>query len=316
MHACANRRRRAYRKSHYLRPGDDLILDWRPLWNKVRPWIPLSEVAAHQSNRRRPVKQLLELCNHACSYFDPSQRRDMLKEFLPFFSLNDLPNAYIVTGLLNTLLPSQPAPPDEALCQPADFLPTIFHLWFILNLSEVYDGLVMDLLSRVAREHLSCTHVPFGPHGIFAKEQSDLVFTAILRLIGIPVGQANSPYSSLDYLSGAGIYLEKDKKKHPIGYMMSRWILHSLSPACMESEDSIMASLEGLMESTETFFHPSNQGNWATLLAQLTLYLTDGFVSRWNREKSGELDVPEERKLTPALKKRFVSALKDATFSP
>ncbi|KAF4122081.1 proteasome activator subunit 4 [Geosmithia morbida] len=302
------------RKSHYLRPGDDLVLDWRPLWDEIKPWIFPSEAPAHQSSRRRSAKQLLKLCNHVCSYFDPRERRQMFQEFLPFFSVNDLPNAYIVMGLLNTLLPSHPAPKDEALCQPADFLPTIFHLWSILNRSKTYDTLVIDLLSRVARDHLSCTDVAFGPHGIFTKEQSDLVFTAILRLTGIPVGQANSPYSSLDYLSGAGVYLEKDKKKHPVGYMMARWILHSLSPQCMESQDSVMASLEGLMESTETFFHPSNQGNWAGLLAQLTLYLTDGFVSRWNREHSGELDVPEERRLTPALKRRFVAALKDATF--
>lgn len=238
----------------------------------------------------------------------------MLEEFLPFFGVNDLPNAYIVMGLLNTMLPSHPAPEDEPLCQPADIFPTVFHLWSILNRSKVYDTLVIDLLSRVARDHLRCTYVPFGPHGIFTKEQSDLVFTAILRLTGIPVGQANSPYTSLDYLAGAGMYLEKDKKKYPVGHMISRWILHSLSPKCMDADDSVMASLEGLMQSIETFFHPSNQGNWASLLGQLTLYLTDGFVSRWNRENSGELDMPEDRKLTPALRKRFVAALREVTF--
>jgi proteasome activator subunit 4 len=50
------------------------------------------------------------------------------------------------------------------------------------------------------------------------------------------------------------------------------------------------------------------------MLAQLVLYLTDAFVSRWNREQSGELDIPKERMINDALKKRFVTSLKEVTF--
>ena len=303
-----------HRKNHYLKPGQDLILDWKPLWEEIKPWLLPSEVPVHQSGRRRSAKQLLKLCNHVGTYFDPRERRKMLDEFLPFFSINELPNAYIVMGLLNTLLPSHPAPEDEPQSQPGDVFPTVFHIWSILNRSKVYDTLVIDLFARMARDHLQCDYVPFGPHGIFTKEQSDLIFTAILRLTGIPVGQSNSPYSSVDYLSGAGMYLEKDKKKHPVAFMMARLIVNSLSPQCLDSDESVLASLEGLMECTETFFHPSNQGGWTTLLGQLTLYLTDTFLSRWNRERSGELDTPDDRKLNDALKKRFVSSLKEVTF--
>ncbi|KAI9151972.1 Proteasome activator complex subunit 4 [Paramyrothecium foliicola] len=302
------------RKNHYLKPGEDLTLDWRPLWTEIKAWVLPSEVPAHQSNRRRPAKQLMKLCTHAHTYFDPRDRRAMLAEFLPYFSVNELPNAFIVVGVLNALLPSHPAPEDEPQSQPADFFPTLFHLWSIVNRSKAIDVLFVDLFSRLARDHMSSSHVPFTEHGIFTREQSDLIFTAILRLTQIPVGQANSPYTALDYLSGAGVYMEKDKKKYPIAYMMARWIVSSLSPICLEHEESIMSSLEGLMDSIDTFFHPSNQGAWTTLLGQLVLFLTDAFVSRWNREQSGELDCPEERKINDALKRRFVSSLMDVTF--
>jgi proteasome activator subunit 4 len=238
----------------------------------------------------------------------------MLEEFLPFFSVNELPNAFIVAGVLNTLLPSHPAPINEPQSQPADIFPTLFHLWSIINRSKAFDIFFIDLLSRIARDHIACSYVPFGSHGIFSKDQSDLIFTAILRLTQIPVGQANSPYTPLDYLSGVGIYLEKDKKKYPVAYMISRLIVSSLSPACLKDEDSIISHLEGFMESIDTFFHPSNQGSWTTMLGQLTLYLTEAFVSRWNREQSGELDLPEDRKINDELKKRFVMALKEVTF--
>lgn len=238
----------------------------------------------------------------------------MLEEFLPYFSLNELPNAFIVVGVLNTLLPSHPAPPAAVKAQPDAFFPTLFHLWSLMNRSKVVDIFFVDMFSRMARDHLHCTHVPFGEHGIFTKEQSDLILTVMLRLTQIPVGQSDSPYMSLDYLSGAAMYLEKDKKKYPIAYMMARWIVSSLSPACLEKEESILSTLEGFMECIDTFFHPSNQGQWTAMLGQLTLFLTDAFVSRWNREQSGELDIPKERKINKELKKRFVESLKEVTF--
>ncbi|KAL3962762.1 hypothetical protein ACCO45_004285 [Purpureocillium lilacinum] len=285
------------RKNHYLKPGEDLTLDWRPLWHEVKAWVLPSEGPAHQSNRRRAAKQLLKLCTHAHIYFDPKERPAILEELLPFFGTNELPNAFIVIGALNALLPSHPAPPSEPEAQPQHFFPTLFHLWSLMNRSKVVDMFFMDLFSRMTRDHIHSDHVPFAEHGIFTKEQSDLVFTAMLRLTQIPVGQANSPYTPVDYLSGAGVYLEKDKKKYPVAYMMARLIISSLSPTCLEHESSTMASLEALIESIDTFFHPSNQG-----------------AGRPCWDSFGELDIPDNRKITPALKKRFVMSLKEVTF--
>ncbi|KAL1840949.1 hypothetical protein VTJ49DRAFT_7608 [Mycothermus thermophilus] len=302
------------KKKHYLKPGEDLTLDWRPLWKEMKPLVFPSESPLHQGARRRSSKHLLKLCLHASSYFDPRERRAILEELLPYFSTSALSNAFIVAGALNVMLPTSPAPPTEPQSQPSDLFPTFFHLWSLMARSKAFDVCFIDILSRMARDYLGCTHVPFTEHGIFTREQSDLVFTAILRLTEIPVGQANSPYTSLDYASGLGVYLEKDRKKYPVPYMVARWIAHSLSPLCLKHESSVLASLEGLMESIDTFFHPSNQGSWTGFLAQLTYFLTDIFVSRWNREQSGELDVPPERRINDELKRRFVLALREVTF--
>ncbi|KAK4210762.1 hypothetical protein QBC37DRAFT_27764 [Rhypophila decipiens] len=302
------------RKKHYLKPREDLTLDWRPLWKEIKGLVFPSETASHQGSRRRAQKHLLKLCIHANSYFDPRERRAMLDEFLPFFSTSDMSNAYIVVGLINNFVPTGPAPPTEPQSQPSDFVPTFFHLWSLMTRSKLFDICFIDIFSRMARDYLGCTYVPFSEYGIFTRDQSDLIFTAILRLTEIPVGQANSPYSSLDYSSGLGVYLDKDKKKYPVPYMIARWIAHSISPMCLGAENSIMSNLEGLMESIDTFFHPSNQGNWTSFLAQLTFFLTDIFVSRWNREQSGELDIPQERQISPELKKRFVLSLREVTF--
>lgn len=251
---------------------------------------------------------------HAQTYFDPSDRKEMLEEFLPFFSTSDLSCAYTVVAAINVMVPTAPSLPSEPLSQPTDYLPTYFHLWSLMTRSKSFDISFLDIFSRTARDYMTCTHVPFSEYGIFTKDQADLIFTAILRLTEIPVGQANSPYTSLDYSMGPATYLDRDKKKHPVPHLIARWIVHSLSPMCLKGESSVMTNLEGLIESIDTFFHPSNQGSWTNFLAQFVFFLTHGFVSRWSREQTGELDTPAERRIDDELKRRFVLTLKEVTF--
>jgi len=249
------------------------------------------------------------------SYFDPKERREILETILPYFSASDIAYGFITVGAICALLPTVPDPAIRMEdCPPDEYLPTLFHLWSLLPRSKLADSFFIDLFSRLARDYLDYEHGTFSEYGIFTRDQSDHIFTAILRLTEIPVGQALGPYSSIDLTSGLGLYLEKDKKKYPLSYMVARWIVNSLSPLCLEHQDSILASLEGFLESIDTFFHPSNQGSWSVFLAQFVVFLTDAFVSRWNREASGELATPKERRINDTLKKRFVGCLKDATF--
>lgn len=239
----------------------------------------------------------------------------MLAEILPYFTTSFTEGAYTVTGLLNLLFPTAPPPKGNKELLPEHYLPTFFHLWSLVNRSRVFDTTFMDLFSRLARDALLSAHVPFTEFGIFTQDQSSSIFTAILRLLEIPVGQATSPYSgTMDMAAGLAIMVERDPKKHPIAHHIARWIIMSLSPACLDRPGSIMTNLEGLIQAVETFFHPSNSGSWTKPLAQLIYYLTDFFVMRWNREKSGEMDLPEDRKLTDELKQRFVLCLREVVF--
>lgn len=239
----------------------------------------------------------------------------MLEEILPYFSTSFIEGAYVVTGLLNLLLPTAPGHPGNEKSLPQHYLPAIFHLWSLVNRSRVFDTTFLDLFSRMARDSLVAKHIPFDEFGIFNMDQSSMIFTAVLRLLEIPVGQATSPYiSTVDASAGLAIMLERDPKKNPLAYHIARWIVMSLSPACLDKPGSIMTNLEGLIQAVETFFHPSNSGAWTKTLSHLVYYLADFFVMRWNREKSGELEVPPERKLNDTLKRRFVLCLREVIF--
>ncbi|KAF2137657.1 uncharacterized protein K452DRAFT_235539 [Aplosporella prunicola CBS 121167] len=304
------------KRKHYLRPGRDLALDWRPLYKELKLFVLPSESGATTlTNVKRNIRTITKLCTFAQLYFDPKEIPAMLEEILPFFSTSFAEGAYVVVGLLNLILPTTPAPADRPDLQPQHFLPTFFHLWSIVNRSKLFDVHLIDICSRLARDQLPSKAVPFSEYGLFTRDQSQLIFTAILRLLEIPVGQSTSPYSStVDISAGLAIMLDRDLRKHPVAHHIARWIVMSLSPACLDKPDSILANLEGVIQAIETFYHPSNSGGWTRTLSQLVYYLADFFVMRWNREHSGEMEVPEERRLNDAVKKRFVLCLRDVIF--
>ncbi|MCJ1320776.1 hypothetical protein MMC15_006117 [Xylographa vitiligo] len=304
------------KRKHYLRPIKDITLDWKPLWRELKVFVLPSESGLIQATSvKRNYRTLTKLCAFAQLYFDPREIPSMLEEFLPYFNTSFVEGAFVVSGLFNLLLPTSPPPVGEESLLPQHYLPTLFHLWSLVNRSKVFDTTFLDLFSRLARDSLPAAHISCSEYGIFTRDQSALIFTAILRLLEIPVGQATSPYSAtVDICAGLGVMLERDAKKHPIGHQIARWIVMSLTPACLDKPDSILSNLEGLIQAVETFFHPSNSGAWTKTLSQLVYYLADFFVMRWNREKSGEMEVPEGRRLNDALKRRFVLCLRDVIF--
>ncbi|OAK96247.1 hypothetical protein IQ06DRAFT_282835 [Phaeosphaeriaceae sp. SRC1lsM3a] len=304
------------KRKHYLRFKKDLVLDWRPLFRELKFFVlPTESGTAQSPSVRRNIRTLTKMCTFAQVYFDPKEIPAIFEEIMPFFSTSYSEGAFTVLGLLNLMLPTHTAPEDEPQLLPQEYLPTLFHLWSLVNRSRLYDTQVVDILSRLARDNLSASHVPLSQYGIFTREQASLIFTAILRLVEIPVGQATSPYSStVDLGAGLAVMLERDSRRHPVSHSISRVIVMSLSPACAEHPDSVLSKLEDLIQAIETFFHPSNSGSWTRPLAQFVFYLADFFVLRMNREASGEMDVPEDRKLTPAVRRRFVLALREVTF--
>ncbi|KAL3489336.1 hypothetical protein BJX62DRAFT_155398 [Aspergillus germanicus] len=304
------------KRKHYLRPIKDLTLDWKPLYREIKAFVlPTESGLVHSSNLKRNVKTLTKLCAFIQLYIDPCELPAMLEEFLPHYSTSFSEGAFVVVGLINLLLPTSPPPESREDLLPQHYMPTYFHLWSLVSRSKTFDQTFLDYLSRLARDALPAGHIPFSEYGIFTREQSSLIFTAILRLLEIPVGQSTSPYSALvDISSGLGIMLDRDSRKHPVAHHIARWIVMSLSPACLDKEESILTQLEGLIQAVETFFHPSNSGSWTKTLAQLVYYLTDFFVMRWNREQSGEMEVPEERRLNEPLKRRFVLCMRDVIF--
>ncbi|KAL9090623.1 MAG: hypothetical protein Q9159_001870 [Coniocarpon cinnabarinum] len=305
------------KRKHYLRVGEDLYLDWRPLYNELKhlvlPMDTASVISTSSSHARLSPRFLMKLCSNVQLYVDPKQIPEILNEVLPYFSASSMETAFAVTGILNLMLPTVPSADPE--WHPQRIFPSVFHLWSLCSRSRVMDLHMIDLISRFARDGLVSDQVEYSEYGLLTREQTATIFTAALRLLEIPVSQVSSPYSNIvDMYQGSSAILDRDQRKQPMAHHVARWIVMSLSPDVLSKQDSILSKLEGLLQAVETFFHPSNSGHWTRNLSQLIFYLSDFFVMRWNRERSGEMRVPEHRKLTEAVRRRFVACLREVTF--
>ena len=256
----------------------------------------------------------MKMCSFSQFYFDPKEIPTILEEVLPYFSTSSMETAFAVTGILNLLLPTSPC--ADSQWQPQQFLPSLFHMWSLCNRSKAMDMHMIDLLSRFARDGLISDDVQYSEWGLLTQEQTSTIFTAALRLLEIPVSQVSSPYSTtVDMFQGPSLLLDRDQRKQPVAHHIARWVVMSLSPEVLQKKDSVLSKLEGLLQAVETFFHPSNSGHWTKNLSQLIFYLADFFVMRWNRETSGEMNVPAARRLNEAVRQRFVKCLKEVTFT-
>ncbi|KAI9753882.1 MAG: hypothetical protein M4579_004958 [Chaenotheca gracillima] len=303
------------KKKHYLRSGKDVYLDWRIMLRELKAVVLPSEPGPGGSTTiKRSLRTLVKLSTFAQLYFDPAETLELFDEVLPFFTTSNLENAFIVIYMLNLLMPTMP-PENKPELYPQRYLPTFFHLWQLMNRSRGVDYALIDIFSRLSRDFLPYSDVTFGECGIFTKKQSALIFTSLLRMLDLPVGQSPSVYSPLvDIHQGMAVLLDRDHRKHPFTHNAARWIVMSLSPACLDDPESILAGMEGLIQAIETFFHPSNSGSWSRSLTQMIFYMADFFVMRWNKERSGEWKVPKERMLNDELKRRFVLAIREPTF--
>ncbi|RKK79380.1 hypothetical protein BFJ68_g16813 [Fusarium oxysporum] len=275
------------KKSHYLEPEKDLILDWEPLWQQMKARNFYDDQASFSTENVISTTCIEIICANARLYFDPAQRYAILEEILPFFKADTVPSAIAVVDVLTDLLPTRPAPVDMHASRTDSMFPTFFHLWALMGQSMDSDCLFIELFSRFSRDHLCSLNTNFGRHGIFTENQSNIIFTAIQGLYG-----DRSRSDSLD--------------ESPA---VARLIVHSVAPGCDGDDCSILTSLEGLLN------HVQQLSPWTQRQSRLIRYLATEFVLRCNREKSGELSTPESRKIDDKLERRFVSLLKEVAFT-
>ncbi|ODV90189.1 hypothetical protein CANCADRAFT_43866 [Tortispora caseinolytica NRRL Y-17796] len=255
---------------------------------------------AYMPPYERDLPSITRVVMNARHFFPDQSRQDILEAVATRFSTNKQVTATASVGILATFFPTRPS----SSFPPETFLPTFFHIWALCARSYQSDFLFLDFMSRLAQDCLPEQSVPMRYAGIFTQHQSAFIVSACLRVLEIPVGSSRSPYAS----TGLPVIL-KDNKKNKTIRAVSRWFVYSIAPAADSTSAPVLDTLEEFLGAFKAFFHPSNSGSWSRATGILLCSLVQFFVSRWNRENSGDLIVPDSRRITPQMKERFVDIL-------
>jgi proteasome activator subunit 4 len=190
--------------------------------------------------------------------------------------------------------------------------------------SSQWNFLFIDLFGILASRQISSPHAHFGPYGIFTREQCVHVVSSVFRLLGVPVGPVGAVAYSRDVVTPDHCTIVRYRGVRTGDELCigaARWIVYSLTEDIMNDQPdsgemtSIWSMTESLLQSVESAFHPSNSGQWTHKLAALVYRLAEKFSRRWTQEQRNKRpDIPEQRRLTPAIKRRFVLALRKVVF--
>ncbi|OZJ03795.1 hypothetical protein BZG36_03001 [Bifiguratus adelaidae] len=189
--------------------------------------------------------------------------------------------------------------------------------------------------------------------GIFTHQQVQWIFTVAIRMMNLPVGSAsdgsgttarssrgpsiaagsvvaNSLRTDLNVGNAMFLHSKSDKFK-----MLARFIVYTMFPDRettpngvdgdelmadgVDSKDRPMTSttlthLGNLLQATESFYHPSNNGRWTFSLVMFLKHLAYEFLKRYRLEQEPDCLTPRHRRITDAMKKDFVLKLRGVTF--
>jgi len=202
------------------------------------------------------------------------------------------------------------------------YIPLLFSLWNQVTNSSQWNFLFVDLFGTISSRQISSPHAEFGPYGIFTRDQATHMISCIFRLLGVPVGAVGSAAYSRDVVTPDHCTIVRYRGARTGDELCigaARWIVYSLTADVMGDVDgsgkltSIWAMVESLLQSVETAFHPSN--SYQSKLSSLVFRLAEKFAQRWTQEQRGKRpDIPESRRLTPEIKRRFVLSLRKIVF--
>ncbi|KAI0728586.1 ARM repeat-containing protein [Fomitopsis betulina] len=305
----------------------DLQLPWKPLWHVLQK--DLWPKRRLQDSSRNMINILLFVAEQSRRYYPASEIPEMMATFLPRLTKDsDLTMVLVMASFL-------------PLTHIHLYLPALFKIWEAFN-SSVIDDRMIDLCGTLSEEHVAGKAGEAGEEGgaiwqdigIWTDSQFKFLAGKALNSMHVPVGGNKGASTTSMH---ADLYGDKNahRIKKPINRAngLAKLFVYSMSldgPVREELEavkqgqhfspqptgylagSKALDYLDKLITSTETYFHPSNQGFWSLFLTMFLHRLTAEFSKRWQEEQDPTCKIPITRRLTADMRHAFVTALRTA----
>ncbi|KAF9193043.1 hypothetical protein BGZ51_004276 [Haplosporangium sp. Z 767] len=281
---------------------NDLTLPWRPLYELLEKTLfAKTRQRALLSESKRMVK-IIRLIDEAQRFFPPEASAEILEEFVPKMSTSNLPELLKAQSYLSTFLPTD----IESGMDPREWMPAVFRLWSLVANSSEFDRNFLSLIGRVARDNVDIKDM-------FTQEQARTIFSMGLNSLSLPVGKGQR-IISVDNEAGMSHKAVSRNDMRMTSFVM--FIVNTISPVAEREnpKSCSLAHLSDLIQATESFYHPSNSGQWSYPLSLFLQALTWQYLRRLNEEKSPKCKTPQELRLTTDIGNKFVETLRGVTF--
>ncbi|KAG8770133.1 hypothetical protein FRC12_004487 [Ceratobasidium sp. 428] len=291
---------------------NELQLDWFSLWERCRREIWPSQRAVDSS--RNVMNILLHVAETSRLYYPPSETPKMLDEFVPLITRDSIQTLILV--ITSFISPSHPQV----------YMPALFKLWEAFN-STVLDDRLIHVMGNLAEEHCAGKEGRWAESGaerkdvgIFTEQEWVLLMSKCLGSMSVPVGASQSSSTTGGHADKTSRQPTKVKKSDSRTQSLAILLVYSMAvdgPARDHDSTSgflagsrALDSLDKLITSVESFFHPSNAGQWTLILVSFLQRITYEFNRRWQEEAKPDCKTPEQWRLTKAMRHAFVNVLK------
>ncbi|XP_055349230.1 proteasome activator complex subunit 4A-like isoform X2 [Paramacrobiotus metropolitanus] len=269
------------RKTELLTP-DDVQIPWRKLYETYEhfqynrdEWHGLMSVP---DSLERRLTELIHFCR---VYFAPEAAQEMLDTWRPLLC----PHSSSMKKAIKYFSMFLPTVGREGEQPWKVWFDEMMGIWMTFSGVPTWESDLVSLLARVALE--TSGHIDWRPY-------ISVIFNKFLRNLKLPVGKKR-----LKLVFGGKAFDATSAAMWPVG------MLH---------HEECLVALETLFKAVESYFYPSNHGEWSGNLSSVIMRLALGVVARVNaeryREKSWTPEVPVDARLTDATIRRFVKGMK------
>ncbi|KAJ7071512.1 hypothetical protein C8F01DRAFT_1110832 [Mycena amicta] len=307
--------------------ASDLQLPWQPLWRMVKKELWPSGRRRTDLAGRNMINLLLFTAEHARPYFPPSEIPEMLAVFLPLVTKSTMLGMFPV--LVSFL------PPTHAQL----YFPTLISFCKGFN-STILDERILELAGELSEEHVAGAAGPAGEEGgaswkdigIYTEADWNFIVGKGLTSMDVPVGSNRNASTTSAHADAQHKWALKIKKTISRQQSLARMLVYSMAvdgpardssaptprteggkiiqPIGFVAGSKALDTLDRIITSLESFFHPSNSGSYTIALTSFLQYLSAFFCQRTQEEEQSACRTPVAQRLTPAIRRAFVSILR------
>lgn len=226
---------------------------------------------------------LLKVALRANNFFTPESMPEIFDWSMQRFTLS---TAYLSLPILAHTLPIYLTESTNAM----KYINAIFHLWTNLSTERLKsETTLFYLLSRISSKAYNLisenklSMSSLKEFGILTETQMDFILNRIQ-------GNLREEFRDQSYSRVTAL------------------LITSITP---QNFSKLFAKLRTLLNSLETFVHPSNTGPWSSWIAKFCHRFITAYHKRIQREKSEDCELDKSLKLTLEMNAKFVEAFSD-----